>query len=90
MIYVLTIINGILFDTLVHCPLGVLFLIALIGLLNEECSSLLYRFIARVFFPAMNIATAYEIIHEYRSIVNFLVLIFVILTCLVEYTCNFL
>ncbi len=71
MIYVLTIINGILFDTLVHCPLGVLFLITLIGLLNEEWSPLLYRFIARVFFPAMNIATAYEIIHEYRSIVNF-------------------
>jgi hypothetical protein len=69
-IYILTVINGIIFDAMLNCSLGVLCLLSLIGLLNDELSDLLYQCLTRILFPGISIGTVYDILYESRIFVN--------------------
>jgi len=69
-IYILTVINELIFDATLNCPLGVLCLLSLIGLLNNELSGLLYQCLTRILFPGISIGTMYNILYQSRIFMN--------------------
>jgi len=51
---------------MLNCPLGVLYLLSLIGLLNNELSGLPYQCLTRILLPGIIIGTMYNILYESR------------------------
>jgi hypothetical protein len=85
-IYTLTIINGIIFDSILICPLGILFLLNLIALLNDELTGLTYKCITKLLFPNIDISYVYWILYECRIFVNFIIVLTVLSVSAVVYT----
>lgn len=71
-IYLLGITNGIIFDSLLTCPLGALLVLNFIALINDELTGVLFNLVTRVLCPNINVKIAFGILYDSRNIINML------------------
>lgn len=88
-VYFLGIINGVILDSLIKCPLGALLVLNFIALINDELTGVVFKLVTRVFCPTMNFKLALAILHDSRNITNGLFIYMLIsVTVMVSFMMN--